>query len=120
MRGTPLGGLRLHYKLLQLPNPHGQKLVNGPANGFLGFRMEYGGKGAKNPEVFFSLSYSLVQLKLTVGLLRHKALGQAPPKNLVQHSAPARPLAPFPAPSKLLRQPFVDLLSDKSWDELDS
>lgn len=74
MRGTPLGGLRLHYKLLQLPNPHSQKLVNGPANGFLGFRMESGVKGAKNPEVF-SLSYSLVQPKLTVGLLRHKALG---------------------------------------------
>ena len=61
-----------------------------------------------------------MQPKLTVGLLRHEALGQAPSKNLVQHSAPALPLAPFPAPSRLLWQPFVDLLSEKSWDELDS
>lgn len=44
---TPLEGLKIHYILLQLPNTHVRKLMNGPDNVFLGFLVESEVKGAK-------------------------------------------------------------------------
>ena len=35
-----LGGSLTPLQMLQLPNPHSWKLVNGPMNGFLGFLVE--------------------------------------------------------------------------------